>query len=88
MTLRIFWRIAIHLASHSARRHVSDENLRQGRAAAESSRMLLVVASVPALSFPPPPGSLPLGFHRGELSLGDGKVADRRGKVAATVETC
>ncbi len=28
MTLRIFWRIAIRLASHSARRHDSDENHR------------------------------------------------------------
>jgi hypothetical protein len=28
MTLRIFWRIALRLASHSARRRDSDENLR------------------------------------------------------------
>jgi hypothetical protein len=46
-----------------------------GTAVAESSRILRVVASVPALSFPPPPGNLPLGFHRWELSLSDGKVA-------------
>ncbi len=40
-------------------------------AAAENSRMLRVVASVPVLSFPPPPKPLPLGFHRGKSSLLD-----------------
>jgi hypothetical protein len=38
-------------------------------AAAENSRMLRVVASVPVLSFPPPPKPSLLGFHRGEVSL-------------------
>jgi hypothetical protein len=38
-------------------------------AAAENSRMLRVVASVPVLSFPPPPKPSPLGFHRVKLSL-------------------
>jgi len=33
-------------------------------------------------------GVLPLGFHRGELSLGDGRFADLRGKVAAALEIC
>jgi hypothetical protein len=42
-------------------------------AAAENSRMLRVVASVPVLSFPPPPKPLPLGFHRVYLSLPDNK---------------
>jgi hypothetical protein len=40
-------------------------------AAAENSRMLRVVASVPVLSFPPPPKPLPLGFHRAHLSQPD-----------------
>ena len=64
------------------------KTIRDGMAAAESSRMLRVVASVPALSFPPPPGSLPLGFHRREVSLGAGKFADLRGRVAAACEIC
>jgi hypothetical protein len=42
-------------------------------AAAENSRMLRFVASVPILSFPPPPKPSPLGFHRAYLSLLDGK---------------
>jgi hypothetical protein len=42
-------------------------------AAAENSRMLRVVASVPVLSFPPPPKPSPLGFHRAYLSLLDDK---------------
>jgi hypothetical protein len=41
-------------------------------AAAENSRMLRFVASVPVLSFPPPKPS-PLGFHRAYLSLLDDK---------------
>ena len=42
-------------------------------AAAENSRMLRVVASVPVLSFPSPPEPSPLGFHRAYLSLLDDK---------------
>jgi hypothetical protein len=42
-------------------------------AAAENSRMLRVVASVPVLSFPPPPKPSHLGFHRAYLLLLDGK---------------
>jgi hypothetical protein len=33
-------------------------------------------------------GFLPLGFHRGELSLGEGMFADLRDRVAAAGETC
>ena len=33
-------------------------------------------------------GSLPLGFHRGELSLDDGTFADLRESVAAAGGTC
>jgi len=43
-------------------------------AAAENSRMLRVVASVPVLSFPPPPKPSPLCFHRAYLSLLDDKT--------------
>lgn len=32
-------------------------------------------------------GDLPLGFHRGELSLGDGMLADLRESVAAAGKT-
>jgi hypothetical protein len=42
MTLRIFWRIVIRLASHSAGRSGSDENHRDCKAAAESIRSSLV----------------------------------------------
>jgi hypothetical protein len=33
-------------------------------------------------------GDSPLGFHRRELSLGDGMFADLRGSVAAAGEIC
>jgi hypothetical protein len=38
-------------------------------AAAETSTILRFVASVPRLTFPPPPKPSPLGFHRVKLSL-------------------
>jgi hypothetical protein len=38
-------------------------------AAAETSRMLRFVASVPVLTFPPPPKPSPLGFQRVEWTL-------------------
>jgi hypothetical protein len=40
-------------------------------AAAEMSTILRFVASVPRLTFPPPPKPSPLGFHRAYLSLLD-----------------
>jgi hypothetical protein len=45
----------------NSQRAVTEDNC---MAAAETSRMLRVVASVPVLTFPPPPKTLPLGFHR------------------------
>jgi hypothetical protein len=42
-------------------------------AAAEMSTILRFVASVPRLTFPPPPKPSPLGFHRAYLSLLDDK---------------
>jgi len=81
------------LASHSARRQLSDENLRGwygggGRVKDLRVARLDARASVPALTRPPPPGFLLLGFHRRELSLGDGKCAERRVSVAAASEIC
>jgi len=51
-----------------------DEKAGNYMAAAENSRMLRFVASVPVLSFPPPPKPSPLCFHRVKLSLLDDKI--------------
>jgi hypothetical protein len=44
---------------------------RRSRQGYYGSARLDARASVPPLTRPPPPGSLPLGFHRGNLSLRD-----------------
>jgi hypothetical protein len=78
--IHCFCRINIRLASHPAYRHYSDENHRGwygvvGRVKDLRVARLDVRASVPALTRPPPPGFGFLGFHRRDLSLGDGNFA-------------
>ena len=81
-------------------KHFSMVGRRRARQGYYGSARLDARASVPPLTRPPPPGILPLGFHRGNLSLRGGLAAyarllafevladDLRGGVAAATETC
>ena len=58
-----------------------DENLSDGMAAAVASRLCAPAALASTLTRPPPPGVLPLGFHRWELSRCDRNGRNRAARL-------